>query len=178
MPTNYNAVGGYGFNPYDPRRDLQAIAGAFTTNHVLVVNDSILVLCTSNTGAVWYNTRAKTFTVQGFRYVRTAAGTDSLAGTTWCHKALLLDRENIWIPVVHGNSTYIADAITGELRSSLTSLHPFGRAPTTNGMVLGDRLIGNVGFWRDPEVGFVLDQAFTGRGYAFEATQAVLANWV
>ena len=43
-------------------------------------------------------------------------------------------------------------------------------------MVLGDRLIGNVGFWRDPEVGFVLDQAFTGRGYAYEATQAVLAR--
>src|SRR4029079_10246868 len=21
MPTNYNAVGGFGFNPYDPRRD-------------------------------------------------------------------------------------------------------------------------------------------------------------
>jgi amidase len=26
MPTNYNAVGGYGFNPYDPRRDPRASA--------------------------------------------------------------------------------------------------------------------------------------------------------
>ena len=26
MPTNYNAVGGYGFNPYDPRRDPRADA--------------------------------------------------------------------------------------------------------------------------------------------------------
>ena len=26
MPTNYNAVGGYGFNPYDPRRDPRATA--------------------------------------------------------------------------------------------------------------------------------------------------------
>lgn len=43
-------------------------------------------------------------------------------------------------------------------------------------IVLGDRLIGNAGFWRDPEVGFVLDRAFTGHGYAFEAVQAVLAR--
>src|SRR5438132_3352197 len=26
MPTNYNAVGGYGFNPYDPRRDPRPLA--------------------------------------------------------------------------------------------------------------------------------------------------------
>ena len=43
-------------------------------------------------------------------------------------------------------------------------------------IMLGDRLIGNAGFWRDPEVGFVLDRAFTGQGYAFEAVQAVLAR--
>ncbi|MFT3917064.1 MAG: GNAT family N-acetyltransferase [Anaeromyxobacteraceae bacterium] len=43
-------------------------------------------------------------------------------------------------------------------------------------VVLGERVIGNAGFWRDPEVGFVLDRAFTGQGYAFEAAQAVIAR--
>ena len=43
-------------------------------------------------------------------------------------------------------------------------------------ITLGDRLIGNAGFWRDPEVGFVLDRAFPGQGYAFEAAHAVLAR--
>ncbi len=109
-------------------------------NHVLVVNDSILVLSTSNTGACWFNTRAKSFTVRGFRYMRTAAGVDSLTGATWCHRALLLDPQHIWMPVVHSTRSYIADAITGELRMSLAFSQMMGRGPVTNGLVLGDRL--------------------------------------
>ncbi|MBK8339285.1 MAG: hypothetical protein IPK99_04450 [Flavobacteriales bacterium] len=109
-------------------------------NHVLVVNDSILVLSTSNIGACWFNTRAKSFTVRGFRYVRTAAGMDSLTGATWCHRALLLDPQHIWMPVVHSTRSYIADAITGELRMSLAFSQMMGRGPVTNGLVLGDRL--------------------------------------
>ena len=133
-----HASGAFEHIHHDP--SVQAGLPSDKLNHVLAVNDSILVLCTSNTGAIWFNTRANTFTVHGFRYVRTATGTDSLSGATWCHSALLLDPDHIWMPVVHSTRSYIADAITGELRTSLAFSRLMGRGPLTNGLLLGDRL--------------------------------------
>jgi RimJ/RimL family protein N-acetyltransferase len=43
-------------------------------------------------------------------------------------------------------------------------------------VTLGGEVIGNAGFWRDPEVGFVLAPGHTGRGYAFEAVHALLVR--
>jgi RimJ/RimL family protein N-acetyltransferase len=43
-------------------------------------------------------------------------------------------------------------------------------------VTLAGRVIGKVGFWRLPEIGFILHPDHWGRGYAFEALQPVIAR--
>lgn len=38
------------------------------------------------------------------------------------------------------------------------------------------RVVGKAGFWRLPEIGYILDPGVWGRGVAFEATSAVIAH--
>lgn len=43
-------------------------------------------------------------------------------------------------------------------------------------VTLDGRVIGKAGLWRFPEIGFILDPAFWGRGYAREALEAVIGR--
>ena len=64
-----------------------------------------------------------------------------------------------------------------QTRAWLTSMIEAPAAESDDFVVtLEGAVIGKAGFWRLPEIGFILHPSHWGRGYAFEALQAVIGH--
>lgn len=126
-------------------------------NHVLVVNDSSLVLSSRNMGAIWLNTRSGAAVPRAFRKVLLDANGDTTARSfnAWCHTALRLDERRLWAPMIGGTGSYIMDVVTGERLATLNR-PPAPEMLNTNGLRIGDVLY--TGGWTPGIMRFALDQ--------------------
>lgn len=125
-------------DPHDPRSPPSS-----DLNHVLAVDDDLLVLSTRSEGAVWFDTRKGPLRARGFREVLFDEHGDTLTRDyqTWCHMALRVDEQRIWLPFVHTRDTYIVDARTGDpLRVYPKSCERDAKDIVTNGAIVGDYL--------------------------------------
>ena len=111
-------------------------------NHVLVANDSLLILSSRNMGALWFNMRTGNSVPHAFSHVIVDAMGDTIAQSynAWCHMAVRLDERKLWSPMIGGTGSYIMDLLTGE---RIASIPRNTRAPEmmiTNGLRVGDML--------------------------------------
>lgn len=85
-------------------------------NHVLVVDDSLLVLCSRGSGAIWYHMRKGVVQRRGFRdrLVNDKGDTTWRSEDNWSHRALRLDDERLWLPMLRSGGSYIVDAHSGD----------------------------------------------------------------
>ncbi len=125
-------------DPHDPRSPPTS-----DLNHVLAVDGDLLVLSTRSEGAVWFDTGKGPLRARGFREVLLDEHGDTLTRDyqTWCHTALRVDEQRIWLPFVHTRDTYIVDARTGDpLRVIPRSCERDAKDIVTNGAIVGDYL--------------------------------------
>lgn len=101
-------------------------------NQVLVVDDSLLVLCSRGSGAIWYHLRRGMLMRKGFRpsLVNTKGDTVFEEYHNWSHGALRLDDRRICLPMLRSNGTPVVDARSGVLLSTIATTHS-----VTNGMI-------------------------------------------
>lgn len=112
-------------------------------NHLLALNDSILVICTQNACVLWCNTKAKT--VQRRDYNLDAILEEDTVGR-WCHSALRLSRDRIWLGLIPGGNSLILDAWNGNVLHDVRSTHADSLHSLTNAILLnGDILAGGWG---------------------------------
>ncbi len=91
-------------------------------NHVLVVDDSLLVLSSRGHGAMWYHLRKGMLFQKGFRPFRLNEQGDTAFADhdNWNHGALLLDDHRIWLPMLRAiGQSFIVDARSGEVLDSI-----------------------------------------------------------
>lgn len=124
-------------DPHDPRSPPDS-----DLNHVLAVDDDLLVLSTRSEGAVWFDTRKGPLRARGFRKVVLDQHGDTLtrAHQTWCHSALRIDEQRLWFSVVHTRNSYIVDARTGDLMRTVLACDPGSKFIVTNGAIVGPYL--------------------------------------
>ncbi len=127
----------YRHDPHDPRSVPKS-----DLNHVLAVDDDLLVLSSRGEGAVWFDTKKGRLCARGFREVLLDDSGDTLTRDyqTWCHTALRLDEQRLWFSVVHSRDSYIVGANTGELLQTVLSCDPGSKKIVTNGAIVGDYL--------------------------------------
>lgn len=128
----------YRHDPNDPRSVPKS-----DLNHVLAVDDDLLVLSSRAEGAVWYDTKKGRLRARGFRSVVLDQNGDTVTRDyqTWCHTALQVDEHRIWLPFVHTRDTYIVDARTGDpLRVVPRSCERDAKDIVTNGAIVGEYL--------------------------------------
>ncbi|MEO7079982.1 MAG: two-component regulator propeller domain-containing protein [Flavobacteriales bacterium] len=141
-----------GLSRYDANKDsfsgfmqVNDASGALPTdrlNHLLALNDSILVISTQNACLLWCNTKDRTFRRRD--YNTTADTRDRVIHDTigrWCHSTLRLDKDRIWLGLIPGKNSLILDAWNGnvlrDIRSSnADSLHSLTNAILFNGNIL------------------------------------------
>ena len=85
-------------------------------NHVLVVNDSLLVLSSRSLGAVWFHLRKGVLFRRGFREPVLNDEGDTLfsADDNWAHSAFRLDERHLVLTMLRSRGPHIVDAVTGE----------------------------------------------------------------
>ncbi|MBK8500692.1 MAG: hypothetical protein IPL52_18175 [Flavobacteriales bacterium] len=107
------------------RRDSTDACGLPTDllNHVLVLDDSLLLLSSRGGGAIWYHLRHGVVRRLGFRPVEVNAHGDTTARTedNWCHTALRLDDRRIWLTMLGTTGSHVVDARSGDLIERLAT---------------------------------------------------------
>jgi signal transduction histidine kinase/ligand-binding sensor domain-containing protein len=100
-------------------------------NHVLVVNDTLLVVSSQEKGAIWFNTRRNTFVGKAYRPLRPDRPGDKNARPDqyWSHRVVRLDDHRLWIPLIPAYQSYILNAFTGAVLDTIR-LGPIGFLPT------------------------------------------------
>lgn len=85
-------------------------------NQVLVVDDSLLVLCSRGSGAIGYHLRKGMLWRRGFRPVLVDANGDTTNAEheNWCHAAIRLDDRRILLPMLRNGDAHIVDVSTGD----------------------------------------------------------------
>lgn len=93
-------------------------------NHVLVVDDSLLVLSSRGWGAIWYHLREGVLQRRGFRpsLLNHLGDTVFRSEDNWCHTALRLEDGRIWLAMLRNTGSYVVDAHSGELSVLLPSV--------------------------------------------------------
>ncbi len=114
-------------------------------NHLLALNDSILVICTQNACLLWCNTKEKTFRKRDYN---TSVLIREVIDTTgrWCHSTLRLDKDRIWLGLIPGKNSLIIDARSGNVLQDVRSTNVDSLHSLTNAILLnGDILAGGWG---------------------------------
>ncbi|MCC6401960.1 MAG: hypothetical protein IT227_14450 [Flavobacteriales bacterium] len=90
-------------------------------NHVLVLNDSTLVISSRGSGAIWYHPRTGIIRRVGFRPVVIGANGDTTKrrNDDWCHSAVRLDEDRIALHMLRVPGPQIIDARSGERLSAV-----------------------------------------------------------
>lgn len=111
-------------------------------NHVLVLNDSTLLLSSRTYGAVWFRPGRGVLRNRGFRPALVAANGDTTvaAERNWCHNAYRLDDQRVWLSMVASTGSYIVDVRTGMELARLPSMDL-----TTNALRVGSNFF--MGGW-------------------------------
>lgn len=92
-------------------------------NHVLVLNDSVLVLSSRGKGAIWYHLRNGMLLRRGFREPVTNAQGDTILSMAdhWVHAAFRLDERRLLLTMLASSGPCIVDALTGERTALLAN---------------------------------------------------------
>lgn len=111
-------------------------------NHILPIGGHTLVLCTRAKGAVWLDTRTFKWFNRGFRFpkINERGDTVSWSHETWCHSALPIGDDRLWLPMVHGAGTYVVGSRTGELLGIMANCAPGVWDKLTNGVLVGGHI--------------------------------------
>ena len=106
-------------------------------NQVVVVDDSLLVLCSRGSGAIWYHLRKGVLFRRGFRPALVDGKGDTAydVNDNWSHSALRLDDRRLWLPMLRNSEVHVVDARSGELLSTILTT-----SSVTNG-VLSDGVL-------------------------------------
>lgn len=85
-------------------------------NHVLVVDDSLLIISSRLHGAIWYHLRKGIIHRRGFRPPEQVTMGDSTRSpeSNWIHSVLRLDERRVWICMLRVSGTFVVDARSGE----------------------------------------------------------------
>jgi signal transduction histidine kinase/ligand-binding sensor domain-containing protein len=111
-------------------------------NHVLALNDSIVVLSTSDAGVVWFNARTHQWFSKGYvppdRYY-TKSNEDPKS--RWCHSTTRLGPDRLWLGLIPGGNSYVIDAHSGEELANIRSSNADSLYSLTNAIVVDGALI-------------------------------------
>ncbi|MEO8591156.1 MAG: two-component regulator propeller domain-containing protein [Flavobacteriales bacterium] len=115
-------------DPNDPRS-----LPTNSLNHVLVLDDSLLVLSSRGRGAIWYHLRSGAAQCLGFRPVKVNDRGDTIARAEndWCHTAVRLDDGHIVLLMLRSPGPCVVDAQTGRLEATLAA----AKGPITNALL-------------------------------------------
>lgn len=111
-------------------------------NHVLALNDSIIVICTSDAGVVWFNIRSHHWFSKGYDprgQLKTSIVGDPKG--TWCHSTTRLGPDRLWLGLIPGGNSYVIDAHTGAELVNIRSSHADSLHSLTNAIVVNGALI-------------------------------------
>ena len=144
-----------GLSRYDANKDsfsgymqVDDAGGALPTdrlNHLLALNDSILVICTQNACLLWCNTKKKTSLRRDYNTSIYARDEIDTIGR-WCHSTLRLDKDRIWLGLIPGKNSLILDAWNGNVLHDIRSANSDSLHSLTNAILFnGDILAGGWG---------------------------------
>lgn len=109
-------------------------------NHVLAVNDSIVVLSSQANGAIWFNVRRGTFTTVAIPHIRLGDhGVVASPTVYWCHRTMWMDSTHLWMAKMSVPSSLLAVASTGAVVHSALSADLDSFLPS-NGVRIGNDL--------------------------------------
>ncbi len=116
-------------------------------NHVLALNDSILVLCSQNAGVIWYNGRSGTWRSNAYNLDTTLTSKDgAVEKGSWCHTTTRLDNDRVWLGLIPGGNSFVIDAWTGKELTEVRSAHVDSLYSLSNAILLdGDLIAGGWG---------------------------------
>lgn len=137
-----------GLSRYDPATDrfsgfmhVGDAGGTLPTdrmNHLLALNDSILVIATQNACLLWCNTKARTYREHKYNISDTAI-TDTSG--RWCHSTLRIDKGRIWLGLIPGGNSLILDARNGNVLHDVRSTHADSLHSLTNAILYKGEII-------------------------------------
>lgn len=92
-------------------------------NHVLVLDDSLLLISSRGCGVIWFHVRKGFIQRRGYNapLVGPAGDTIARAEENWCHRAMMLDDGRVFLPMMRSQGPYIADPRSGVLDTELIS---------------------------------------------------------
>ena len=123
-----HATGRYTHLQHDPADPRSVPTNALT--HVLVLDDSLLLLSSQDRGAIWYHQGTGVVQCRGFNpsVVNAKGDTTVRAEDNWCHDAVRLDDRRIVLSMLRPPGLCVVDAETGGLVRTLGVT----RGPITN----------------------------------------------
>ncbi len=114
-------------------------------NHLLALNDSMLLISTQNACLLWCNTKDRTYRKPDYNMnIHTRGEVDTLG--RWCHSTLRVDNNRIWLGLIPGKNSLIIDTRTGNVLTDVRSTNADSLHSLTNAILLnGDILAGGWG---------------------------------
>lgn len=111
-------------------------------NHVLALNDSIIVICTTDAGVVWFNTRTHHWFSKGYNLSgRIATKEKDDRKSSWCHSTTRVGPDRLWLGLIPGGNSFVIDAHTGEELVNIRSSHADSLYSLTNAIAVQGALI-------------------------------------
>lgn len=121
------------FSGFMQAQDAGAALPTDRLNHLLALNDSILVICTQDACMLWCNTKAKT--VQRRDYNMHSLPNGDTVGR-WCHTTARISRDRIWLGLIPGGNSLILDAGNGNVLHDVRSAYADSLNTLTNAVLL------------------------------------------